>query len=188
MPANPDGYHWFGQTEWKDIEGAAQYALDHGAQELLLVGYSMGGGIVANFLYESPQADRVSGVILDAPTLDFGATVDHGAAQRSVPGLGLPIPGVLTAVAKAIASARFGIDFEAMDYLRRADELGAPVLLFHGDADRKVPIGSSDALAGARPDIVQYVRNTGVDHVRSWNAGPAAYEAAVREFVGGLID
>ena len=47
VPPNPDGHHRFGQTEWKDLEGAAQYALDHGAKELILVGYSMGGAIGA---------------------------------------------------------------------------------------------------------------------------------------------
>ena len=68
-PESPDGFHWYGQHEWKDLEGAARYALEHGAEELILVGYSMGGGIVMNFLYRSPLANKVEGVILDAPML-----------------------------------------------------------------------------------------------------------------------
>ena len=188
VPANPDGYHWFGETEWTDLEGAAKYALDQGAEGLVLVGHSMGGSIVASFLYRSPLADKVRGVILDAPMLDFGATVDHGAGQRSLPVVGLPIPGILTLVAKRLASFRFGIDFEALNYLRRAEELSAPVLLFHGDADKTVPVTASDALAKARPDIVEYVRDAGVGHTRSWNADPAAYEAAVKKFLRGLTE
>jgi len=58
--------------------------VDHGATKLLLIGYSMGGGIVVSFLYQSALADRVVGVILDAPMLDFEATVDWGARDRFV--------------------------------------------------------------------------------------------------------
>ena len=175
LPGNPDGYHRFGQTEWADLEGAARYALDHGAEGLILVGYSMGGGIIASFLYQSPLADKVRGVILDAPMLDFDATINAGADRRSIPVIGLPLPGVLTAVAKAIAGSRFGIDWKALDYLSRTDRLSAPILLFHGDADKTVPVTTSDALAKARPDIVKYIRNANVGHVRAWNAHRAEY-------------
>jgi alpha/beta superfamily hydrolase len=41
--ASPDGFHWYGLSEWRDLEGAARYAVEHGAENLILVGYSMGG-------------------------------------------------------------------------------------------------------------------------------------------------
>ena len=186
VPANPDGYHRFGETEWEDLEGAASYATEQGAEDLILVGYSMGGAIVASFLYQSPLAEKVRGVILDAPMLDFGATIDHGASQRSIPIVGLPIPGVVTSVAKVIAGIRFDIDLSEWDYLNRADELAAPILLFHGDADKTVPVKTSDALAKARPDIVEYVRRPDTGHVRSWNRGRDEYEAAVLDFLQDL--
>ena len=186
VPMNPDGFHRFGQTEWKELEGAVAYAVDNGAEGIVLVGYSMGRAIAVSFLYNSPLADRVRAVILDSPVLDFGAVVDHGASQRKMPVVGLPLPGVLTAVAKAISSLRFDIDWRKLDYLGRVDELTAPVLLFHGDADDTVPVSTSDALAAARPDIVEYVRVAGVDHVRAWNTDPAAYDAAVRNFLRRL--
>ena len=63
LPPNPDGYHRFGQTEWADLEGAAEYAVDSGAEKLILVGHSMGGAIVASFLYQSPVAESVVGVV-----------------------------------------------------------------------------------------------------------------------------
>ena len=86
-PANPDGFHRHGLTEWKDLEAGAAYALAHGAEGLILVGYSMGGAIVTSFLYESSLREKVRGVILDSPMLDFSATVDHGAGQREGRGL-----------------------------------------------------------------------------------------------------
>ena len=178
-PASPDGFHRFGRTEWEDLEAAARYGLDHGAKDFILVGYSMGGAIVINFLYQSSVAGHVKGAILDAPMLDFNATIDLGARQRGA-------PGILTALGKFIAGARFDIDWEALDYLSRAGDLDVPILLFHGDDDETVPVESSDALAEARPDIVTYVRVPDATHVRSWNMNPVAYEGAVRDFLQGL--
>lgn len=175
-PQDPDGFYRYGATEWRDLEGAVQYALDHGARRVILVGYSMGGGIVASFLYRSALSGHVAAVILDAPVLNLEATVDWGARDRFV-------PWPLKDVGKEIAGARYDIDWGELDYLRRAGELAAPVLLFHGDADEKVPVATSAELAELRPDLVEYIRTPGAGHVRSWNADPEAYEAAVREFL-----
>ena len=187
VPANPDGFHWFGLTEWEDLEGAARYALEQGADDLVLIGYSMGGAIVTSFLYQSPLADKVRGAVLDSPLLDLGAAVDHGASRRRLPVIGLPIPGVLTDVAKAVAGLRFGISYEDTDYVGRAERLSVATLLLHGEEDRKAPVETSDRLARARPDIVEYVRVAEVGHVRIWNRDRAAYEATVAGFLRGLM-
>ena len=179
LPQDPDGFYRYGQTEWEELEGAAQYALDNGARKLILVGYSMGGAIVTNFLYRSPLADSVEGAILDAPMLDFGATVDLGAREDGYPQL-------LATLAKAVAGFRFDIDWGELNYLKRADELDIQILLFHGDADDSVPLETSDVLAESRQDIVRYIAVPGARHVRSWNTDRAAYEAAVREFLRDL--
>ncbi len=175
-PVDPTGYHQFGLTEWEDLHAAAQYALDNGASDLVLVGHSMGGGIVASFLYESPLAARVAGAILDAPMLDLGPAIDLAARRRR-------LPGFVGNLAQWIAGWRFGVDWDAMDYLKRADELSAPILLFHGDADETIPVSVSDRLAAARPDLVKYVRVAGAPHVGSWNADPETYEREVRDFL-----
>ncbi len=178
-PASPDGYYHFGETEWQDLEAAANYAVEHGAKRLILVGYSMGGAIVTNFLYESPMAKHVAGVILDSPVLNFGAVVDFGARRAGYPVL-------LTWEGKTIAGFRFGIDWKSLDYLSRANKLAVPILLFHGRADDQVPFETSDALAKARPDIVNFVRSAEANHVRSWNMNSAAYETAVYNFLQKL--
>jgi pimeloyl-ACP methyl ester carboxylesterase len=185
-PADPSGRLQYGLTEWRDVEGAVQYALDNGADDVVLVGYSMGGGIVVNFLYESGLANRVAGIVLDSPMLDFGAAVDLGAENRSLPVVGLPIPGTLTATAKWLAGARYDVDWGRLDYLDRVDEIDVPILLFHGVADDTVPVETSDEMARLRPDIVTYVRVENAPHIGSWNLGPARYEEAVRTFLAGL--
>ena len=163
---NPDGFH--------------RYALEQGAEELILVGYSMGGAIVTNFLYRSQLAGKVGGIIVDAPMLDLGAAIDLGVRERG-------LPSFLSGIGNFLVRVRFGIDWKALNYLSRAEELDVPILLFHGDADTVVPVETSDALAQARPDIVTYHRVPDATHVRSWNMNPERYEAAVREFLRGVM-
>ena len=184
-PADPSGRLQYGLTEWKDLEAAVDFALTEGAEDVVLVGYSMGGGIVISFLYESPLADRVRGVVLDAPMLDFGAAVDLGAENRSLPG-GLPIPDTLTATAKWMAGLRYDVEWGNLDYLDRAEELGVPILLFHGVEDDIVPVETSNELARQRPDLVTYQRVEEARHLESWNLDPARYESSLTEFLAGL--
>ena len=175
-PASPEGLQRYGVTEWQELEGAARWAVARGAESLVLIGHSMGGAVVMSFLDRSRLARRVRGVIVDSPMLDFSATVDFGARQRRVPRV-FVVPG------KVLARLRFGIRWDDMDYVSRADQLTVPLLLFHGEADRIVPVKTSDALARARPDIVRYVRVAGATHLRSWNMDPERYERAVKDFL-----
>ncbi len=179
LPASSDGYHRYGETEWEDLGAAVAYAVAHGAGDVVLIGYSMGGGIVMKFLYESSLAVRVAGVVMDSPVLDFEETVNWGVRDRFIP---WPVKDF----GMQIAAWRFDMDWDALDYLRSAADLSTPILLFHGDDDPKVPVSTSDRLALARPDLVTYVLTPGAGHVRSWNVDPASYEVAVREFLAHL--
>ena len=179
-PASAAGQHWLGLTEWRDLEAAMQYALDNGAEDFVLYGYSMGGGMCLNLLYESPLADKVRGVIMNSPVLDFGGTLDFvGNARR--------YPRFIVRFGKWVTSMRFGIDWERMNYLSRASELRAPVLVLHGEADDLIPAPLSQLLARARPDIVRYVGFADAGHARSWNLDPVRYESAVRAFLREVL-
>ena len=175
-PSSESGYYDFGTTEWEDVEASVRYALDHGAQNIVLVGYSMGGGIVVNYQLKSELADRTVGIFLDSPMLNFGRTVDKGAAERSVPPL-------ITTIAKKFASLRFGIDWEALDFLSQADKIDVPVLLIHGDADDTVPIETSIEFAESSPHYVQLHAFKDVGHVATWNHHPLQYTTLFEDFV-----
>jgi len=180
-PASPDGFHRYGQTEWQDLQGAVQYAIEHGAERLILMGYSMGGAMILNFLYQSQLADKVVGIILDAPILNFGATVESGAMQ-----LGVPL--VFVAIGKFISTLRFDINWEDLNYISRVDQLTLPLLLFHGDADTTVPIEISDSLATRWLSMLAYVPIRDATHIRSWNINPDLYEKEVSRFFQDLIE
>jgi alpha-beta hydrolase superfamily lysophospholipase len=185
-PRDPSGMLRYGQTEWQDLAAAVQYALGHGARRLLLVGYSMGGAVVVSFLARSPLAAQVAGVILDSPMLDFSHSVDLGASRERLPLVGLSLPQSLTDVAKWIASWRYGVDWGSLDYLDGAGKLQAPMLLFHGTADTRVPVATSDQLARLARDVT-YVRVRDADHLDCWNLDPARYDRAVQAFVGRVL-
>ena len=176
-----DGEYAYGRTEQRDVRAAVAYAAQHGARAVVLVGSSMGGAIVvAAALSGLPLPVR--GMILDAPALDLEACVALGAEQRKLP-LGLSLPPLLTDTAEELASVRYGVHWSSFDYLDRARELTAPILLFHGTADRTVPVATSDQLARRRSDLVTYVRVPGAGHVQAWDVERQRYERAVVAFI-----
>jgi pimeloyl-ACP methyl ester carboxylesterase len=182
VPADPSGQWRYGRTEWEDLEGAVRYALDHGADDVVLVGYSMGAAITASFLERSPLAEEVSRVVLDSPMLDFERTVDYGASQRKLPLLG-ELPGSLTWVAKQIAAVRYDVDWESIDYLDNTAWVQVPTLVIHGDDDTRVPLSTSETLASEHPDLVTLEIVPGAAHVEAWNVAPASYDEALRGFL-----
>ena len=175
-PKSDDRQHWLGLTEWRDLEAAMQYGLENGAEDFLLFGYSMGGGMCLNLLYESELAERVRGVVLNSPLLDFGGTLDFVGQVRGYPSL-------IVRFGKMVGALRFGIDWQRMNYLNRASELRTSILILHGEDDDLVPAPLSQVLARARPDIVRYVGFPGAGHARSWNLDSARYEAEVQDFL-----
>jgi hypothetical protein len=72
-PPSEDGLIHLGATEWRDLESAVRHAIRDGARSFVLLGDSMGGAIVSQFIHESPLAARVSALVLDAPVLDWSA-------------------------------------------------------------------------------------------------------------------
>jgi hypothetical protein len=181
---DPSGRYRYGTTEWEDVAAAARYAREQGAQDLVMVGYSMGGGAVVNFLARSPLRNQVSAAILDSPILDVEAVVDHNAAQTPL-GIGpWNVPSSLTWLAKRISSLRFDIDWDEFDYIDLLwRDLHAPMLIMHGTDDASVPVETSVLMERQRPDLVTLVTLDGVGHVLGWNADPAAYEAEVERFL-----
>ena len=175
-PADRSGKYQYGLTEWEDLEAAAHYAKNHGAQKIVVVGYSMGGSIAMSFMRNSLLAADVTGIVLDAPMLDFAATVDYAGERRG-------LPGFVTWTAKVIGGWRYGIDWDGLDYIKDAAEVKVPVLIFHGDADRKVPITTSREAASKAPVEVRFKEFPGAQHTAAWNTDAARYESEITLFI-----
>ncbi len=181
-PQDPSGQYRYGRTEWRDLEGAVRYAVDHGAKEVVLVGFSMGGAITAAFLENSELASEVSRVVLDSPALDLRTMIEYGASQRSLPVIGT-VPGSLVWTAEQISAVRDDVDWDAVDYLDDSEWLTVPALVFHGADDLRVPVSLSRRLAADHPETVTLEVVGGAGHVESWNADPAGYEQTLESFL-----
>lgn len=175
-PKSPDGFHHMGLTEWKDLQAAARFALAHGARRLVLIGYSMGGSLVTQFLERSSLAPRTAAVVLDAPALDWKAILEFNAEEMGFPGFfALPVEWAI--------GARIDADWSALDAIQHTDELRYPTLLFHGEEDRVIPIRSSEEFAEKLPRWVTFFALPRADHTQSWNVDPALYERRLRRFL-----
>jgi pimeloyl-ACP methyl ester carboxylesterase len=177
-------YH-LGDTEWKDVESAVVYAAEQGAQEIVLIGWSMGGAIAMQTVSRSWTAERVKGVILDAPVLDWRDVLAHQARLNRVPpAVGRLGQSVLShRSAWRLAGTEAPVDLNRLDWVTRSAELTHPVLLIHSDDDEYVPSGPSRRFAEARPELVSYLSIDGAQHCKEWNVDPEAWDSAVARFL-----
>lgn len=179
-PPSPDGFHHMGLTEWRDLQAAARYAVAHGARRLVLVGYSMGGAIVAQFMQRSPLASRVAGLVLDAPVLNWKRVLEFHASEMGLPGFtALPVEWAI--------GARIDADWDSLDALQHPEDFHLPILLFHDEDDKVVPISTSDDFAAELPRWVTYYRAPHAGHVEAWNVAPRLYERRLRAFLAHAL-
>ncbi|MFC5501730.1 alpha/beta hydrolase family protein [Lysinimonas soli] len=189
-PRSADYRYALGDREWLDVEAAMRYALAHGAREIVLMGWSMGGATVLQALTRSVFAEQVVGVVLESPVVDWIATLDFQVELRKLPSairygvlalLKNRWAGILTGLAEPL-------DLDRLDFVTRARELDRPILVLHSDDDGFVPSTASRALALARPDIVSYEAFDVARHTKLWNYDRERWEGAIRRWIMSLAD
>ncbi|MEA3511911.1 MAG: alpha/beta hydrolase [Actinomycetota bacterium] len=186
VPRDPSGKYQYGLTEWNDVAAAARHAKTSGGQDIIVVGYSMGGSNVMSYLLESPLRNQTVAAILDSPALNVEAAVDHAAERETLPLTSIALPQSLISTAKWLAGWRFDIDWEELNYVERWRDLHTPTLIIQGTSDETVPVEPAAELARIRPELVTLVTPPGVGHVLAWNADPEGYEALVNAFLDDL--
>lgn len=188
-PPSVGGRYRLGDAEWLDLEAAIVHALEAGAHDVVLVGWSMGAAIALQAVARSWLAPRIRALVLDGPVVDWRDVLGHHARVNRVPA---PI-GALAQVllehphARRMAGLDQPVPLDRLDWVTRAAELRLPTLILHSEDDAFVPAGPSRRLAQARPDLVTYVPFHGAAHTREWNVEPQRWESSVARFLLGHL-
>lgn len=86
-PASPDGRSAYGLTEWADLDAALLALRDRGISDIIVLADGMGAAIVGQTLARSPEAARISAIVLWAPDLRY-----HAALEETAQAQGWPLP------------------------------------------------------------------------------------------------
>ena len=177
---DPSGIYQYGTTEWVDIDAAVNRALEL-TDNVILFGTSGGGGPISGWIKNVHDKNKVSGVIYEAPTINFWESVKVNGAAR------FPwLPPSTFEYFKIITEIRYDVDFDKMNFTEEVIASDIPVLLFHGDDDEWVPVEMSDYIASRRTKNFTYMRYENVGHNTAWNADPQKYKDALSTFLKSL--
>ena len=183
-PASADGRYGLGFTEWQDVQVAVEYALAHGARDLVLFGWSMGGAIALQTADKSPDAERIRALVLDGPVVDWFELIRFHTRQYRLPlRLGQLVADLLSAQrATLMTGLDHPIRLTDLDWITRSAELRVPTLILHSVDDEYVPASASMELAERSPRVT-LVPFQKARHTKEWNVDPARWEAAVLEWL-----
>jgi uncharacterized protein len=118
----------------------------------------------------------VDGLVLDAPVLDWRETLEFNTTEMGLPSLAaLPLEWAI--------GARIDADWDSLDALQHTDDFQLPILLFHGDDDKVVPIATSEDFAKELPRWVDFHTAPEAGHVEAWNVAPRPYEQRLSAFL-----
>ncbi len=187
-PASQDGRYALGDTEWRDVDAAIEFALSNGARTVVLMGWSMGGATVLQTVTRSARADVVQGLVLDSPVVDWVTALDY---QGRAMGLRGPLRRLVYAMlggawGRPFTGQHTPVELARLDFVRRAGELTVPILILHSDDDGYIPSTASRALAAARPDLVTLEVFDTARHTKLWNYDPERWDSAIAAWLARL--
>lgn len=188
-PASADALYHLGSAEWEDADAAVQHALDAGAQRVVLVGWSMGGGIALRTAVKSPRRDAIASVVLDSPAVDWTDILVHHANALRAPRVmqRMALWMMASGVGHRTIALREPLALLEMRPEFYADHLQVPTLLLHALDDTTVPVGPSRRLAALAHDRVRFEGFEGASHTREWNRDPERYERVVADHMARTL-
>ncbi|PYI67604.1 lipase [Arthrobacter livingstonensis] len=184
-PAAADRRYGLGVTEWRDVEAAIDYAVAHGAKDVVLFGYSMGGAISLQAADLARNRRHILAMVLDGPVINWVNVLAHQAQLNRIPDyvgrygqlmLSHPLGRRITGLAAPV-------DLKSMDWVARAVELRTPTLVLHSIDDDFVPYEPTAELARRNPEMVTFEPFSKARHTKEWNVDPDRWENAVETWL-----
>lgn len=183
-PPSGDGRYGLGFTEWADVDVAIDYALSHGAQNVVLFGWSMGGAICLQTMKRGRHRAAIRALVLDGPAVDWLELIEYHTQLHKIPlRLGeLGVSMISTAGLKFFTGLERPIELETLSWTRQPEEITVPTLIVHSLDDDYVPAASSQKLAEKSP-LVDFVPFTQATHTREWNVDPKLWQNSVTSWL-----
>ena len=161
------------------------YAVGQGARQIVLFGWSLGASIALQLAASSEFRHLISRLVLNAPVIDWRSTLVANARSSMLPGwvarLGLQMLG--SSGMRWITGLDAPLDFPALDFLARADELSVPILVIHNEGDRSTPFAISREFVTRRPELATLLTFPSSEHTQEWNSDPDGWDAAVENWL-----
>ncbi|MGZ0214285.1 MAG: alpha/beta hydrolase, partial [Actinomycetales bacterium] len=136
------GRSMLGFTETEDTEAAVDYAIQNGAQRIVLFGWSMGAAIALRVASRMRDPGVVAGLVLDSPVLDWAEVIKANCARSGLPAAAgyLATPWLMLGWLARMVGLPGSIPLREFDWVRRAEELTVPMLILHSARDDSAPI------------------------------------------------
>ena len=180
-PYAPDRRYGLGVTEWRDVEAAIDYAVAHGAKDVVLFGYSMGGAITLQAADLARNRRHILAMVLDAPVINWVNVLAHQAQLNRIPDYVGRYSQLMLShpVGRRITGLAAPVDLKSMDWVSRAVELRTPTLVLHSVDDDFVPYEPTSELARRNPEMVTFEPFSKARHTKEWNVDPERWDNAV---------
>ncbi|MCR2811135.1 MULTISPECIES: alpha/beta fold hydrolase [unclassified Microbacterium] len=179
-PRNGSGRSTLGAAEVDDVDAAIQYAIDQGARQLVLFGWSMGAQVALQLAARPRYGRLIAGLVLESPVLDWVATIKANCARAGLPAAAglLALPWLTSPLLARAIGLPGSIPLRDLDWIQRAYELVVPTLILHGENDDSAPPAVSRQLAALRADLVQ-LELFDADHTMTWNSDHERWRSTV---------
>lgn len=179
-----------GLDEWEDVDAALRYARDHGAEQIIMVGWSMGAAISLLIGERSALRSLIIGQVFVSPATDWVATMQTSAQRMRI-----PFPQALARYAawflrNPLLSRLTGlgapIDFAELNWTKPG-RVHVPTLAIHSTGDLTIPITATRRFVNGNAKLASLHEATRAPHTWEFNVDVDGIGSVARSWVSSLL-
>ena len=173
-----------GYFEKWDVLGAYDFLVERGVSpgSIGVLGWSLGGATALLAVAEEPD---IRAVVADSAFAHVRDLIAQETARTTVfPKWAVPlfIPGM-----EVMSDMLYGIDVGAVAPAQAAATLGYPILVIHGDADSRIPVGQSVRIHASAPEGSELWMIPGSDHADAFLDTPDEYVGRLNAYLNDRL-